>query len=1345
MSHRRSGTAFTPRIGFRPTFVLCALAALVLLVGGARGAAAQPAPPHPGVPLPPGYYDRLATDRDAFHFKHAWIAQTKRIRQNRRLLEMGAISGVTAEAAGGFRVEGTRRVPVLAGKFSNTGADPYSPAQLQQQLFDGPNPTGTITQYYADISRGYLTLTGTVYGAQGDSLFQVSQPDTYYEGPAGCNGLCGSAHTGEYLKELLDGADPWVDFAQFDNDGPDGVPNSGDDDGYVDFVAFVQPERGGECGTNNIWSHRWVYEGWWGAPYTTNDPAANGGYIKVSDYTIQPLVSCNGSSLIEIGVYTHEFGHAFGLPDLYDTDGSSEGIGNWGLMAAGSYGGDGVHPATPSHMCAWSKEQLGWVDPVVLCDDQTGVSLSAVETGGDVLKIYPHGHLSDEYFLVENRVRTGYDTYLPVSGIAVWHIDNSISDNTNEAHKLVDLEEADGLNQLDLNANRGDAGDLFPGSSNNQLFSDATNPNAKDYAGANTGFSAGNFGGTADPRTLDVTVTHCQLAVGDARVDDSPMGNNNRTLDGNERANLHLALRNDFAGDETGVSGTLSSLTPGVVVLQDSVYFGTVANGALNYGSGDFGIEATGPLADGAEVSFQLDLTGDGGYASTASVVLHAGNYVLLVEDDAAAGNDTLFEAAITGAGRAYVLHDASAEGVPALGAMQAARAVVWYTGIEWDNTFTPDEQAVVEAYLDAGGSLFVTGQDIGYDLVDQGSAADQTFYTDYLHADFISDSSSDNTLTGATGDPIGDGISLNLAGGDGADNSTYPSVITPAAGASTVFSYSAAKRGAIRYGTGQKLVYFAFNFEAINAAATRTLTMQRVLDWIYPADLTPPAAAVLAPNGGEVLESCGTSPITWTASDANGIAGVDLFWTDDSTLTLWQTIASDLPNTGTYDWVRNGLAADSVWVKVVARDPSDLQGVDVSDAAFTVAPTTPPSAAVLSPNGGESYGYAAPVTVTWSMADTCVGVDSTRVFFSPDGGGSWAHLATVSAPDTTYGWTTPSAATDSGLVRVEVVNGAGIAGSDTSDAFFSIVDSAPPSVTLLSPNGGETFGTGNPVTVTWQGSDDVGIDHYALFFSPDAGGWWSVIDTLLTDTTTVWTAPDIPSALYLIRVVAFDAQANSAADTSDSAFTVADDDPPAVAVSAPNGGELVNAGDVVNIQASVGDNVGVDSVCVSYTLDDGGSWTPIACGTVSFPYPWSTPSTASDSCRVRVEAWDAAGNPASDVSDSTFSLVSSTAVPSLFAGMTHAVLLQSRPNPMGAAGATFAFYLPAESPVTLRIYDLSGRLVRTVASGDLSGGYHEIRWNGTADTGVAVSHGIYFYVLQTPERREVRKLVKLE
>jgi len=249
-------------------------------------------------------------------------------------------------------------VPVLMGKFLSTGADPYPVASLQTKLFSPP-PAASMRGLYDEMSYGSLNLTGTVY-----NWVTVSSADTYYEGAAGCNGLCGTAKTGQFILETLQLNDAAVNFGLYDNDGPDGVPNSGDDDGYVDFVAIVQPEIGGECGNNNIWSHRWAVAGWPefnDQPWTTNDARVGGGFIQVQDYTIQAAQgSANGcgAGINEIGVFCHEFGHAFGLPDLYDGNGSS-GIGHWGLMGSGNWN----TPTNPAHFDAWCKSELGWIVP----------------------------------------------------------------------------------------------------------------------------------------------------------------------------------------------------------------------------------------------------------------------------------------------------------------------------------------------------------------------------------------------------------------------------------------------------------------------------------------------------------------------------------------------------------------------------------------------------------------------------------------------------------------------------------------------------------------------------------------------------------------------------------------------------------------------------------------------------------------------------------------------------------------------------------------------------------------------------------------------------------------------
>lgn len=350
----------------RSIICLCAAAAILLLSGTTM---AQVVPPAPGVELPQAYLDRIASDPAAFHFQKAWIEKTRRARETRERYLLSAPSKEAAFAAAPqalrqtMMVSGTTYVPVLMGKFDNTGADPYPTASLQSKLFD-PAPALSMTALYGEMSYGNLALTGTVYG-----WYQVSEPDTYYAGPTECYGLCNDAKTGQYLLEILQMADPTVNFGLYDNDGPDGLPNSGDDDGYVDFVAFVQPEIGAECGTQNIWSHRWTVNGWpefGGQPYATNDARTGGGFIRILDYTIQPALGSGGgcgTGVIEIGVFCHEFGHAYDLPDLYDGNGSS-GIGHWGLMGSGNWN----IPTNPAHFDAWCKSQLGWIVPYAITD-----------------------------------------------------------------------------------------------------------------------------------------------------------------------------------------------------------------------------------------------------------------------------------------------------------------------------------------------------------------------------------------------------------------------------------------------------------------------------------------------------------------------------------------------------------------------------------------------------------------------------------------------------------------------------------------------------------------------------------------------------------------------------------------------------------------------------------------------------------------------------------------------------------------------------------------------------------------------------------------------------------------
>jgi len=224
---------------------------------------------------------------------------------------------------------------------------------------------------------------------------------------------------------------------------------------------------------------------------------------------------------------------------------------------------------------------------------------------------------------------------------------------------------------------------------------------------------------------------------------------------------------------------------------------------------------------------------------------------ILLVDDDGAFDYETEYYApALATTGRSFAIWDRNST---ALSGTQLSNfdMVIWECGFAFPTVDDADRAALAE-YLDGGGRLFITGQDIGWEMNDIGGAA-ITWYHDYLHANFISDDTNDNTLDGVPDDPISDGLALTINGGDGANNQEFPSDIDPRGEyASTIFTYDTSRNGAIKADTGAyRVVYFAFGYEAINNPDDRAVVMQRIVDWLVPgstgvgADLLPAPIAL--------------------------------------------------------------------------------------------------------------------------------------------------------------------------------------------------------------------------------------------------------------------------------------------------------------------------------------------------------------------------------------------------------------------------------------------------------------------------------------------------------------------
>ncbi|MBU0492689.1 MAG: DUF11 domain-containing protein [Chloroflexi bacterium] len=202
---------------------------------------------------------------------------------------------------------------------------------------------------------------------------------------------------------------------------------------------------------------------------------------------------------------------------------------------------------------------------------------------------------------------------------------------------------------------------------------------------------------------------------------------------------------------------------------------------------------------------------------------------ILLVDDDNASSTDyrPWYTAALDALGEQYDTWTVASKGSPTAADLAAYRVLIWFTGKDYTTSLTSAEQTALAAFLDGGGNLFLTGQDIGYDI---GTSA---FYANYLHATYISDNTG---ITALIGSDLFAGQTIGISGGDGANNQAYPSEIAARDAAATlVWTYqSSSKVGALKVeGGAYKLLYFAFGFEGINAAAARRAVMETALDYV--------------------------------------------------------------------------------------------------------------------------------------------------------------------------------------------------------------------------------------------------------------------------------------------------------------------------------------------------------------------------------------------------------------------------------------------------------------------------------------------------------------------------------
>lgn len=345
-------------------------------------------------------------------------------------------------------------------KFSMSNPQNFYTRMLNEENFSDYNATGSARDFFVQNSKGSFTPDFDVYGP-----VTLSKNMSYY----GQNDFYGyDMYPEQAVIEALQSLDSTVNFSQYDLDG----------DGQIDnvFVFYAGYGEADSAIDDTIWPHSAdILEYGLATNYYFDGKLLNRyGMTNEVDYTYKRPDG--------IGTFVHEFSHVLGIPDFYATDYSTAYTpGEYSTMDYGPYNNEG---RTPPNYSFFERMSLGWVNPSEITS--TGeYTLLPMEQNNDAYII--HTEKEDEFYILENRQKSGWDAYIPGHGMLVWHIDfnqskwdNNIVNNT-ASHQYVDLIEADNKK---TDATR--AGDPFPGSGNITSFTSTTNPALKSWSGKAT-------------------------------------------------------------------------------------------------------------------------------------------------------------------------------------------------------------------------------------------------------------------------------------------------------------------------------------------------------------------------------------------------------------------------------------------------------------------------------------------------------------------------------------------------------------------------------------------------------------------------------------------------------------------------------------------------------------------------------------------------------------------------------------------------------------------------------------------------------------------------------------------
>lgn len=384
----------------------------------------------------------------------------------RRAQAQGRQKRMLRKAQANNAFQGTKKGLIILVQFTDSKFKSGHDLALYRRIandenYSGNNFRGSIKDYFKVQSHGQFELDFDVAG-----ICQLQHPYAYY---GKNNSQKEDVKPGEMVAEAcLWAHEHGFDFSKYDWNG----------DGEVDqvFVLYAGHGEASYKDANTVWPHMFYLSASdYGKPLSLDG-------VTVDTYACSSELNGDGN-LDGIGTFCHEFSHCMGFPDLYDTssDGGWFGMGDFDLMCSGSYNGDSKCPAGYS---AYEKAECGWLtlkDMTNIEQETSIVGVQPMSADGDAYIIKNKGH-EDEYYILENRQKTGWDSYLPASGLMITHVDYDAdiwdwnmpntsgkyedangNTKTNDHQRLTIFRAGKSTDEY------GDASDLYPYGSNNSL------------------------------------------------------------------------------------------------------------------------------------------------------------------------------------------------------------------------------------------------------------------------------------------------------------------------------------------------------------------------------------------------------------------------------------------------------------------------------------------------------------------------------------------------------------------------------------------------------------------------------------------------------------------------------------------------------------------------------------------------------------------------------------------------------------------------------------------------------------------------------------------------------------